>query len=109
MRTSRIHVLGLLLAGFLLGSMPADVGATTNRDVQSWRFREITFGLYQYWEKHGRLPKDIHDKHGKPLLSWRVQLLPYLPELDTLYQQFDLDEPWDSPHNPQFIAPTLTL
>ncbi len=35
---------------------------------------------------------------GTPLLSWRVELLPYLGEHD-LYQRFNLDEPWDSPHN----------
>lgn len=31
-------------------------------------------------------------------LSWRVHLLPFL-ELTSLYSQFRLDEPWDSPHN----------
>jgi hypothetical protein len=31
-------------------------------------------------------------------LSWRVHLLPFLEE-STLYKQFNLDEPWDSPHN----------
>ncbi|MEO1614877.1 MAG: protein kinase [Planctomycetota bacterium] len=38
------------------------------------------------------------DKDGKPLLSWRVHLLPELG-LDTLYKRFHLDEPWDSEHN----------
>jgi hypothetical protein len=37
-------------------------------------------------------------KDGKPLLSWRVVILPYIEE-DVLYRQFKLDEPWDSPHN----------
>jgi len=37
-------------------------------------------------------------KDGKPLLSWRVVILPYIEE-DNLYRQFKLDEPWDSPHN----------
>ncbi len=31
-------------------------------------------------------------------LSWRVHLLPFL-EHQALYDQFHLDEPWDSPHN----------
>lgn len=31
-------------------------------------------------------------------LSWRVHLLPYLNQRP-LYDQFHLDEPWDSPHN----------
>jgi hypothetical protein len=39
---------------------------------------------------------------GKPLLSWRVQLLPYLEE-NALYEQFHLDEPWNSPHNEKLI------
>ncbi len=40
----------------------------------------------------------IVDKQRKPLLSWRVALLPYL-EAQSLYDKFKLDEPWDSPHN----------
>ena len=36
-------------------------------------------------------------------LSWRVHLLPYMEE-NSLYQQFNLDEPWDSPHNKKLIA-----
>jgi hypothetical protein len=35
---------------------------------------------------------------NKPLLSWRVALLPYIEEID-LYNAFHHDEPWDSPHN----------
>jgi hypothetical protein len=44
------------------------------------------------------LPDDIRGKDGKPLLSWRVRVLPYL-EQQQLYNQFKLDEPWDSPNN----------
>jgi len=44
----------------------------------------------------------IYDKYtGKPLLSWRVAILPQLGEA-ALYKQIRLDEPWDSPHNRQF-------
>ena len=38
------------------------------------------------------------DKEKKPLLSWRVHILPFI-EQSQLYEQFKLDEPWDSPHN----------
>jgi prepilin-type processing-associated H-X9-DG protein len=44
----------------------------------------------------------IFDRQGKPLLSWRVHILPHLEE-DELYRQFHLDEPWDSPHNKRLI------
>jgi hypothetical protein len=51
----------------------------------------------------GGPPTDILDARGKPLLSWRVRLLPYL-EHELLYERFRLDEPWDSPHNKALIA-----
>jgi hypothetical protein len=41
-------------------------------------------------------------EEGRPLLSWRVHILPYI-EQKTLYDQFHLDEPWDSPHNKALI------
>jgi hypothetical protein len=50
-------------------------------------------------------PKPIRDSyspHGKPLLSWRVHLLPHLAQAE-LYQQFKLDEPWDGPTNRKLI------
>ena len=52
------------------------------------------------------------DNDGKPLLSWRVRLLPFIDQ-QPLFEQFHMDEPWDSPHNkeliklipPTFVAP----
>jgi hypothetical protein len=41
--------------------------------------------------------------NGKPLLSWRVQLLPYL-DGGEVYKELHLDEPWDSEHNKKLIA-----
>jgi hypothetical protein len=43
-------------------------------------------------------PAAICDWRGKPLLSWRVRVLPELYQ-KALYDQFHLDEPWDSQHN----------
>ena len=55
--------------------------------------------LLNEMEVHGQFPPAaICDKSGKPLLSWRVKLLPVLNE-EALYNQFHLDEPWDSQHN----------
>jgi hypothetical protein len=39
---------------------------------------------------------------AKPLLSWRVQILPYI-EQQALYNQFKHNEPWDSEHNMKLI------
>jgi hypothetical protein len=49
-------------------------------------------------EKRSIPPAAILSSSGRPLLSWRVGLLPYLG-YEALYKQFRLEEPWDSPHN----------
>jgi hypothetical protein len=48
-------------------------------------------------------PAVVTDADGKPLYSWRVVLLPFL-EQKSLYDQFHLDEPWDSPHNVELLS-----
>jgi hypothetical protein len=52
---------------------------------------------------NGQMPTDIYSKDGKPLLSWRVAILPYI-EQEPLYKEFHLDEPWDSDHNKKLMA-----
>jgi hypothetical protein len=61
--------------------------------------KQLSLAMHNYNSMYGRLPAAaICDPNGKPLLSWRVALLPYLGE-QNLYSQFKLDEPWDSPNN----------
>ena len=65
------------------------------RREQLWTLVDI----YQaYYQQHGKFPADILDAAGKPLLSWRVALLPQMG-LQEFYNQFKLDEPWDSETN----------
>src|SRR5438067_2250340 len=60
---------------------------------------QIGLALHRYYQAHGGLPPAaVQSKDGRPLYSWRVLVLPYLEE-QALYEQFDLDEPWDGPHN----------
>ena len=59
---------------------------------------QISLAMFKYEQIHRSFPPAAIEKDGKPLLSWRVAILPYLEE-DALYKQFHLDEPWDSPHN----------
>jgi hypothetical protein len=64
----------------------------------------VALALRNYQEAHGRLPPAVvYGADGEPLYSWRVLVLPYIEE-DTLYQEFRLDEPWDSPHNLQLLS-----
>lgn len=73
------------------------------RQVLAINLGRIGTALQSYHGVHNHFPAAaIHDKDGKPLLSWRVELLPYLGAND-LYKQFHLDEPWDSPHNRSLI------
>jgi prepilin-type processing-associated H-X9-DG protein len=61
--------------------------------------KQIALAMHQFEERHDAFPPAAsYDATGKPLLSWRVLILPYLGE-EVLYNQFHLDEPWDSPHN----------
>src|SRR5215208_5386317 len=64
--------------------------------------KQIALAFHNHHDANGRLPGNICDKNGKALLSWRVQILPYLEE-DKLYFEFKLDEAWDSDHNKKLI------
>jgi hypothetical protein len=73
------------------------------RSTPGLNLKQIVLALYGYNDTTGTLPPHaIYSKDGKPLLSWRVALLPYLDN-GKLYEQFKLDEPWDSPHNKKLI------
>jgi prepilin-type processing-associated H-X9-DG protein len=76
------------------------VRIAANRMVSANNVRELAIAAHNMEQTYGRLPADaIYDaKTGKPLLSWRVAYLPFIEE-GTLYEQFKLDEPWDSQHN----------
>ena len=63
---------------------------------------QMALATHGFHDANGYLPTNVLDKNGKALLSWRVQILPYLEQAN-LYQQFKLDEAWDSDHNKKFI------
>ena len=62
----------------------------------------IALASLNYESTYGSYPSNIRGKDGKPLLSWRVAILPYIEEAP-LYNEFHLDEAWDSPHNKRLI------
>jgi prepilin-type processing-associated H-X9-DG protein len=66
--------------------------------------KQIGLAIHDYIASYDSFPPAYsHDNAGKPLLSWRVLILPYLGE-GALYKEFHLDEPWHSPHNKALIA-----
>lgn len=66
----------------------------------------IGLAMHNYHDTYKFLPpagiSNINDPNGKPLLSWRVAILPFI-EQTGLYQQFDLTLPWDHPRNKKLI------
>lgn len=85
-----------------VGFAPARVAAPAQGDAKN-NLKQLGLAFHNYADKHKRLPqRAASDKKGKALLSWRVHLLPYLDAND-LYQQFKLDEPWDSDNNKPLV------
>lgn len=87
-----------VMAGLLLPAVQASREAARRMSASN-NLKQIMIAMHNYHDANGHLPAPaITDANGKPLLSWRVALLPYL-EQQALYEQFRLDEPWDSDHN----------
>jgi prepilin-type processing-associated H-X9-DG protein len=112
---------GLAITGIVLGGItstlvvPAMLIALLLPAIQAAReaarrlqctnnLKQIALAMHRYAAANGESfpPAAIYDKRGKPLLSWRVLILPHLGQ-DSLYQKFHLDEPWDSPHNKPLV------
>jgi hypothetical protein len=73
---------------------------------------ELGRALAAYDTKHGSMPPAILDSaDGNPAQSWRVLLLPFLPDEDSrrLAQQYRLNEPWDSEFNARLTADRMPL
>jgi hypothetical protein len=65
--------------------------------------KQLLIALHNLHDANNELPPAaICDRAGRPLLSWRVAILPYI-EQEALYKQFKIEEPWDSPHNKTLI------
>jgi hypothetical protein len=91
---------------FLVGmALPAvqQTRAAARRTQSMNNVRQMCLASLNFESAYMRFPTQAtYDKKGKPLLSWRVQILPFI-EQQELYDQFHHDEPWDSPHNKKLI------
>lgn len=86
----------------------AQAAAAANRTSNRNDMKQIGIAFHNYHDVYRHFPavdangeKEEANVKGKGL-SWRVHLLPFL-EHAPLYEQFNLDEAWDSEHNKALI------
>jgi len=98
-----ICALVLICGGLMVYSDAHVRGPAADRMTSANNLKHIALGIHNYADDWGQLPHNTYTPAGKPLLSWRVHILPYI-EQDALYNRFDLDEPWDGPNNIRLLA-----
>ena len=97
-----------LLLVLSIGFGGCNLKTEENNRISQNNMKLIGIAFHTFYEIFGHFP--AVDSNGDPKnqgrttgLSWRVYLLPYLEE-HILFNQFKLDEPWDSPHNKKLIS-----
>ena len=97
-----VAIIGTLV-GLLLPAVQAAREAA-RRNTSMNNMKQIMVALHNYHDMRKHLPAHASfNDAGKPLLSWRVLILPMIGESE-LYEQFHLDEPWDSEHNRPLVS-----
>ncbi|MDG1873824.1 MAG: DUF1559 domain-containing protein [Mariniblastus sp.] len=93
-----------LLASLLGGATQLSVAGPSVKMTPANQLRQTSLAFHNYVSAHRAfVPRAIKDADGRPLLSGRVALLPFV-EQSLLYDQLRMDEPWDSEHNSQFTS-----
>ena len=83
-----------------LNPMGASAGSTTQLKNS---LKQFGLAMHNMHDVYGRFPDDDGlDDDNKGNLSWRVWMLPYMDQAP-LFNEFHLDEPWDSDHNKTLI------
>ena len=106
-RGARIVVFILIALFFLVGMLLPQVSNVREaaRSTQCLNnIRQITLAMLNYESAHSKFPMaQTNHAQGKPSHSWRVEILPYL-EYESLYDQYDFNEPWDGPNNIKLLT-----
>jgi hypothetical protein len=97
---ANVAVIGSLVGMLLPAVQQAREAARRTQSMNN--LRQIALACLNYEAAYRKFPRNIVDADGNPLLSWRVAILPFLEEND-LYEQFNLEEPWNSVHNLQLL------
>ncbi|MFT7629219.1 MAG: hypothetical protein ACI87E_000216 [Mariniblastus sp.] len=72
---------------------------TIAKDARLNKMRQIVLAMHNWESAYKSFPfQGVVEPGSKQQLSWRVMILPFVEE-GKLYNQFRLDEPWNSEHN----------
>ena len=94
--------IGGMLVGLLVSGTQSSTAAARRAQCTN-NLKQIALAYHNVHAATNAFPAPaIMSADGKPLLSWRVAILPYVDQQE-LYNKFKLDEPWDSPHNKALI------
>jgi len=96
---SSLMILPLMVALLLPAVQAAREAARRNMSMNN--MKQIQLAMLNYQDAHRTFPAAKGGEGSQ--LSWRVEILPYI-EQQALYEQFHLDEPWDSEHNRALIS-----
>jgi hypothetical protein len=107
----QLILFGIICTGLLM--LPA-VGTSheARRRVQCIdNLKQIGLALHNYHKANGHFPMaNVVDQNGKPLLSWRVEILSLMDHgffynsYARLYDSMKKDEPWNSQHNVKVLG-----
>ena len=101
---SRTLTAALQLDVKVIDGMLGSVKGAAERTRSVNNLKQIGLGFHNYHDVYTSLPwGNIKPGAKAPALSWRVAILPFI-EQNALYNQFKLDEPWDSPTNKKLIS-----
>jgi hypothetical protein len=92
----------IALAGLIAWLMMPSLVTPKSHTQRMSRFHNLqtlTLAILKYEEHNGVFPRATDDNNG--LLSWRVQILPFIGE-QNLYDQIDKTVAWDHPNNVPF-------
>ncbi len=84
------------------------VGAPAREKAMQMRksnsMKQIMLAFHNYASNEKELPPRVFtDSEGRPLMSWRIAILPYIDQ-QALYRELRLDQAWDSEDNRQLTS-----
>jgi hypothetical protein len=93
-------VFGLCIGGLILAT--GGIRSAANRAKSHNNMRQLGLAMHNYHSTYDSFPPaNLGSQPGRPQLSWRVAVLPYVEE-DFLYRRFDQNAGWDAPQNKPF-------